>query len=256
MKESLGVLIKAYFVSDALGQAIVIGLIVVSVFCMSIILGKFLSMYKIRSGCKRFLTKYKSAKTPLAMGQSLSDDEEMPLDWVCRAGYTALKEVLDRSGGREAVDMLQRRSMLFRPLTTAELDKIRSSMVRQMSIQRNQMSHMMVALSTIVQLAPFCGLLGTVWGVMVVFFKMGVGKGRPEIGDMAPGVCSALLTTVIGLLVAIPAVFGNNFICGLIDQTCGEMEDFVEDFIADLQLEERVDRTSLTSPDSRNSENA
>ncbi len=254
MKESFGVLIKAYFVSDPLGQVIVIALLVASIFCTSIILGKFLSMYKIRSGCKRFLTKYKSAKSPLAMGLSLSDDEEMPLDWVCRAGYNALKEVLERSGGRDAVDMLQRRSVLFRPLTMAELDKIRSSMIRQMGIQRNQMSHLMVALSTIVQLAPFCGLLGTVWGVMMVFFKMGVGKGRPEIGDMAPGVCSALLTTVIGLIVAIPAVIGNNFICGMIDQTCGEMEDFVDDFIADLQLEERVDRTSMTAADSRNAQ--
>ena len=240
MKESFGVLIKAYFASDALGQVIVLGLICASVVCLSIIVGKCMSMFKIRSGCKRFLRKYKSAKSPLAMGLSLSDDEEMPLDCVCRAGYLALTEVLERSGGREAVDMLQRRSMLFRPLTTAELDKIRSSMIRQISIQRIQMSQMMVMLSTLVQLAPFCGLLGTVWGVMLVFFRMGGAKGRPEIGDMAPGVCSALLTTVVGLFVAIPAVGGNNFICGQIDQTCSEMEDFLEDFIADLQLEERV----------------
>ncbi|MBP5639354.1 MAG: MotA/TolQ/ExbB proton channel family protein [Victivallales bacterium] len=245
MKESISVLVEAFLASEALGKVIVVVLICASVLCLSIIVAKWKEMFVIRRGCKKFLKKYKSAKSPLAMVMLLSEDEIMPLDCVCRAGYEALKEVLERNGGHGAVEMFQRRSMLQRPLTIADLDKIRSSMVRQMNIQRNQMCQMMVMLSTIVQLAPFCGLLGTVWGVMVVFFQMGVSSsGRPEIGDMAPGVCSALLTTVVGLFVAIPAVFGNNVISGQIDQTCGEMEDFVDDFIADLQLEERVDKTS------------
>ena len=243
MSECFGVLLKAFFASDPMGKTIVILLVCASVYSLSICGIKFLALQKMRSGCRRFIRKYKSAKSPLSMCMALVEDEEMPLDCVCRAGYEALSSVMELTGGREAVDMLQRRSMLQRALTQAELDKIRTSMVRQMNIQQNLMSESMGLLGTIVQLAPFMGLLGTVWGVMMVFFEMGTAKGRPEIGDMAPGVSSALLTTVIGLVVAIPAVGFNNYLSRLIDQTCSVMETFVDDFLADLQLEEHVEKT-------------
>ena len=54
---------------------------------------------------------------------------------------------------------------------------------------------------------------------------------------MAPGVSGALLTTVVGLLVAIPSVFGNNCIMSVIDKTCADMDTFVDDFLASLRLE-------------------
>ena len=54
---------------------------------------------------------------------------------------------------------------------------------------------------------------------------------------MAPGVSGALLTTVVGLMVAIPSVFGNNMIMSMIDKVCMDMDTFVDDFMTRLRLE-------------------
>ena len=69
----------------------------------------------------------------------------------------------------------------------------------------------MVMLGSIVTGAPFLGLLGTVWGVMDAFGGM-AGAGSASLQGLAPGVSGALLTTVAGLVVAIPSVFGYNYL--------------------------------------------
>lgn len=240
MMESLLVWVKAFWASDALGQVIVVLLLLASMFSWSIIGVKGWGMAKVRRGCKRFLRNYRDTSL-LKIGMNLSEDDEMPLDCVCRAGIEALKNVLSRSESRSQYAILEMYSKLPRALTTAEVDKIRASMVYAMNEQRLKLEEMMVMLGTIVTLAPFAGLFGTVCGVMTVFFQMGLSK-RPEIGDMAPGVSSALLTTIIGLLVAIPAVAGNNFIWGSIDKTCVQMENLIDDFLASLQLEDNLYR--------------
>jgi len=67
-------------------------------------------------------------------------------------------------------------------------------------------------LATAVSGAPFLGLLGTVWGVMDTFSGIADAGGGASLAEMAPGVSAALVTTVIGLLVAIPAMFGYNYL--------------------------------------------
>lgn len=239
MTEAFGVLGQAFLASDAMGKLIVIALLGASMVSISIILLKGWSMWTIRRACTRFINKYKDVESPLQLAIDLSDDDEKPLDCVCRAGINSVKDVLEASGCYSVHGMLQREHKLPRALTNEEVEKVRSSMVRQMNLQVVSMENMMTGLATIVTLAPFAGLLGTVWGVMMIFFQMGMSK-RPEISDMAPGVSSAMLTTIIGLLVAMPAVFGNNMISGAIEKTCSEMEIFVDDFIASIQLKLNV----------------
>ena len=65
-------------------------------------------------------------------------------------------------------------------------------------------------LATCSNLAPFFGLLGTVWGIMVAFFQIGQ-HGSADLTVVAPGIAMALITTVGGLVVAIPASAGYNY---------------------------------------------
>ena len=65
-------------------------------------------------------------------------------------------------------------------------------------------------LATSSNLAPFFGLLGTVWGIMIAFFQIGH-HGSADLTVVAPGIAMALITTVAGLLVAIPASAGYNY---------------------------------------------
>ena len=83
----------------------------------------------------------------------------------------------------------------------------------------------MIVLSTAVAGGPFIGLLGTVWGVMETF--AGIAKANSaSLTAMAPGVAGALIATVIGLLVAIPAMFAYNFMVTRIRAFTQELDAF------------------------------
>jgi biopolymer transport protein ExbB/TolQ len=83
----------------------------------------------------------------------------------------------------------------------------------------------MIVLSTAVAGGPFIGLLGTVWGVMETFSGI-ANAGGASITAMAPGVAGALICTVIGLLVAIPAMFSYNFMVTSIRAITQELDGF------------------------------
>ncbi len=83
----------------------------------------------------------------------------------------------------------------------------------------------MVLLSTAVSGAPFLGLLGTVWGVMDTFSDVAT-AGKANLAAMAPGVSAALITTVTGLLVAIPAMFGYNWLITTLRGMIVELDNF------------------------------
>ena len=117
------------------------------------------------------------------------------------------------------------------------MDKIRSTMNRALNIQTLILEDRLVFLSTIVSLSPFLGLFGTVWGVMATFIGIAL-TGTPELSAIAPGVSGALLTTVAGLVVAIPSLIGNNAIVSSVQATMVEMETFVDDFLASIRLED------------------
>ncbi len=77
---------------------------------------------------------------------------------------------------------------------------------------------------------PFLGLLGTVWGVMNTFAAMAE-AGEANIMAIAPGVASALACTVAGLLVAIPASFGYNYLLGNVREITTDLAVFIEEFV-------------------------
>jgi biopolymer transport protein TolQ len=92
----------------------------------------------------------------------------------------------------------------------------------------------MVLLSSLVSGGPFLGLLGTVWGVMVTF---GALTEKASIAQLAPGVCGALVTTTLGLLVAIPATFGYNYLLTQVKIMSTELENFASTLADRVELE-------------------
>jgi biopolymer transport protein TolQ len=92
----------------------------------------------------------------------------------------------------------------------------------------------MVLLSSLVSGGPFLGLLGTVWGIMVTF---GALTEKASIAQLAPGVCGALVTTTLGLLVAIPATFGYNYLLTQVKIMSTELENFASTLADRVELE-------------------
>lgn len=100
-----------------------------------------------------------------------------------------------------------------------------NALQRSLSRQLMKYESNMILLGTVISGAPFLGLLGTAWGVMDCFGSMSA-QASVTLQQLAPGVASALLTTVAGLFVAIPAVFGYNYLTSKSRELITETENF------------------------------
>ncbi|MCM8803459.1 MAG: MotA/TolQ/ExbB proton channel family protein, partial [Candidatus Omnitrophica bacterium] len=104
--------------------------------------------------------------------------------------------------------------------------------------EQNNLEKNLTSLATITTIAPFLGLLGTVWGLLVSFINMSI-TGSSSIKVVASGVAEALITTVLGLMVAIPAAIGYNFLKEKINLLMNEMEFFlpyIEQYLNEIFL--------------------
>jgi biopolymer transport protein ExbB len=102
-----------------------------------------------------------------------------------------------------------------------------------MVFEVQRLNSQMVLLTIAVAGGPFIGLFGTVVGVMIVFAAIAA-SGDVNINAIAPGVAAALAATVMGLLVAIPALFGYNYLTSKIKSTIADMRVFADEFITRL----------------------
>jgi len=105
--------------------------------------------------------------------------------------------------------------------------------------ERDELAHGLNWLAIIGSISPLLGLMGTVIGIMNAFLGI-TATGSTNIGAVAPGVAEALVTTVVGLAVAIPAVIAYNHFVARLNLVTGEMEGFSSEFIGTLAREGRV----------------
>jgi hypothetical protein len=115
------------------------------------------------------------------------------------------------------------------------MDPVECAMESSIGRQVNRLESGMGVLATAVSGAPFLGLLGTVWGVMDTFSGVAAAEGAASLKTMAPGVSSALLTTVVALLVAIPAMFGYNYLVNRIRSLISELDTFRNELRAAME---------------------
>ncbi len=104
-------------------------------------------------------------------------------------------------------------------------------------------------LSLISALAPMLGLMGTVWGMILAFMEF-ERKANPQVSELAPGVYKALVTTLFGLIVAVPAIaafaYFRNRIDELVAQTALMAEHVFSDFKRAIVTQRRVERANKT----------
>ena len=105
--------------------------------------------------------------------------------------------------------------------------------------EREELAHGLTWLAIIGSISPLLGLMGTVIGIMNAFLGI-TATGSTNIGAVAPGVAEALVTTVVGLAVAIPAVIAYNHFVARLNLVTGEMEGFSSEFIGTLAREGKV----------------
>jgi len=118
-------------------------------------------------------------------------------------------------------------------LTPQALDAIRASLDAGMVREGHRLNAQMVLLTIAISGGPFLGLLGTVVGVMITFAAIAA-AGDVNVNAIAPGIAAALMATVAGLAVAIPALFGYNYLGSRIKNVSADMHIFADEFITKL----------------------
>jgi biopolymer transport protein TolQ len=113
-------------------------------------------------------------------------------------------------------------------------DNIRLVMEKEKLREIANLESSLPILSTCVSVSPFLGLLGTVWGVMVAFLDIR-SRGSAHITVVAPGISDALITTVYGLLVAIPALIFYNIFRSRVNHYENELTQFIKEAFARLR---------------------
>ena len=119
-------------------------------------------------------------------------------------------------------------------ISPAQMRAVESAMERAVGESSLRLDSQMILLASAVSGAPFLGLLGTVWGVMDTFGDVAA-AGSANLTAMAPGVSAALITTVTGLLVAIPAMFGYNFLVTSIRGMIVDMDNFAGELASEFE---------------------
>jgi biopolymer transport protein TolQ len=124
-------------------------------------------------------------------------------------------------------------------LTPTQLEALRMVLAKEVAAERDAAARYIPWLATFGSVSPLLGLLGTVLGVMDAFIGIAIG-GSGNIGAVAPGVAEALVTTVAGLAVAVPAVMAYNLFVNRLGLFAGELEGFAQEIIGSLAREGRL----------------
>ena len=113
-------------------------------------------------------------------------------------------------------------------------EKTEEQLQVSLSQQRLLLENNLGILGTMAAIAPLVGLLGTVWGVMDAFAGMAA-SGNAALSAVAPGISGALLTTIVGLLVALPSMIGYNLLSSKIRSLSVQMDNFAQEYISAIQ---------------------
>jgi biopolymer transport protein TolQ len=120
-----------------------------------------------------------------------------------------------------------------------QIEVLRMVFAKEIAAERDLMSRFIPWLATIGSVSPLLGLLGTVLGVMDAFIGIAT-KGSGNISAVAPGVAEALITTVAGLAVAIPAVMAYNLLVSKLQLYAGELEGFAYEVMGTMAREGKL----------------
>jgi len=137
-----------------------------------------------------------------------------------RIYHAGIQEVKKRMGNRTGVT-----------LSPQALDVVKASLDATVVRENQKLNSLMVLLTIAISGGPFLGLLGTVVGVMITFAAIAA-TGDVNVAAIAPGIAAALVATVAGLAVAIPALFGYNYLGSRIKSISADMHVFVDEYIA------------------------
>ena len=212
---------SSYITSDPFGKLIFWLLFLLSMGTWVLIAYKAWVLFRVRRENQVFEASWSSqSEQPLGL-EPVSASDDMP-----RPFYGIYHRVR-----REGLDLLQRSESLHQiaKLNGADLELLAQGADSELSQQAARLESHLYLLSTATSLAPFLGLLGTVWGILETFTHL-KGPGTSNEAILA-GLSTALATTVLGLVIAIPALIGYTTLRQAARQTERELARFTQNLL-------------------------
>ncbi|MHA1560283.1 MAG: protein TolQ [Alphaproteobacteria bacterium] len=217
-------LVSLFWDADRLVQIIVLGLLGASIWTWAIIIDKAILYRRTRTQMERFERVFWSGQSLEDLYGTLHNRATTGMASVFVAAMREWKRSLE-SGARSPIGLQTR------------IDKvIEVTIAREME----RMDRRLLFLASTGSAAPFVGLFGTVWGIMVAFQAIAA-TASSSLTVVAPGIAQALLATAMGLFAAIPAVVAFNKLSNSSGRIAQRLEGFADEFSAILsrQVEER-----------------
>jgi biopolymer transport protein TolQ len=207
-------------------KVIIFCLAIFSIIAWSVMIAKALQMRRAKRLNLFFHTEYRTQKQVLDVFDRRVQAEGCPLFVVYQAGSIELDTRLKNPDGNGRKRYVSLKGM----------EHVKRSLENTVAQESLKLESGLILLAIAVSGAPFLGLLGTVWGVMSTFG--GIARlGNASLATMAPGVSAALITTVAGLLVAIPSMFGYNWLVHNLRVLTVELDNFAQDLVSKMETE-------------------
>jgi biopolymer transport protein TolQ len=208
------------------GKGIIFILAVFSVFAWSVMASKAMQMRRAKKMNRYFNAEFRSQKQVMAIHDRRVQVDGCPLFTTYQEGCTELDTRL-RSGNGDGRK---------KNVSLKAMEHVKRTLERSVAQESLKLESGLILLAIAVSGAPFLGLLGTVWGVMSAFSYVAL-QGTPSLDALAPGVSAALVTTVAGLLVAIPSMFGYNWLVHNLRVMTVELDNFAQELVSKMETE-------------------
>jgi len=227
-------LMNGFAQSSFMGKGIVLVQLLGSVVMFAIALGKFKEFARVGKITRRVSRDIMTGKDVLEYFLARHPSSRTAIENIYTATCERLLKILtpdtrslliQQAGGPGAA-----------ALTAHEVELVKSLCNHILDEEELRIEYGMGAIANVVALAPMLGLLGTVWGVLDAFADMGA-AGSATIATMAPAISSALVTTVVGLLIAIPGVICHSRLTATLRDLTADMEGFTDDLMGRIANE-------------------
>lgn len=225
-------LYDAYVASGVMGKVFVIVMVAGSIYIWTTMVFRFCELRTKEKEVESFRRSWSSARRILdgyLNRKRFYDPMGIIYTRTCRALVRQLSPGSDNPPpSSAAVEGIR--------LSEATLELVKGVAEESLADQQMELDRGMTTLSLGSTIAPLVGLLGTVWGILDAFQAMGA-KGSALLSDVAPGLSSALLTTVVGLIVSIPSGFAYNCLIDKSKKISVKLDAFTDELIARISCE-------------------
>lgn len=241
---TVGTFTSAYTEADFFGKLIFLGLFLLSFLCWITLLYKIWMIKQVRKNSVKFLESIQKQKESVLhlkmdhLPQKSHKEIPHPFGEIFQTLQTNTLRILEKNHYFiHKTDEKNPLSSVY--LSPADLDFVECHIQTTIVNQKEALEKNLFILPTITSLAPFLGLLGTVWGILITFAGMQQSGNLASNSLMLSGLSTALVTTVLGLVIAIPSLISYNYLRQTIKVFCSEMQDFGHLLLSTVELQYR-----------------